>query len=36
MFDFVLRTELGDEQWVIYGEFDARKLEGPPQLMVVP
>jgi hypothetical protein len=36
MFDFELRTELGDEQWVIYGEFDARKLEGPPQLIVVP
>lgn len=38
MFDFELRAKLGDDQWIIYGEFDARKLQGPPntQQLVVP
>jgi hypothetical protein len=38
MFDFELRTRLGNEQWAIYGEFDARELHGPPdnQRIVIP
>jgi hypothetical protein len=38
MFDFELRTRLGNDQWVIYGEFDARQLQGTPdtQRIVIP
>ncbi len=38
MFEFELGTRLGNDQWVIYGEFDARHLQGPPdtQRIVIP
>jgi hypothetical protein len=38
MFEFELRTRLGNDQWVIYGEFDACHLQGPPhtQRIVIP